>query len=139
MIESSMKMGMRKCNATGKGKWVQTKDTEKEDIHYQLEWIKIVIQGSKEFEKEEYEDALNLYKSFGQTFKRDLEIPSDNPLKKHFKTKVLSQAKVSEAYKKGYGSVENNNISNKLLEMGILTHVEYIDDHDSRDDQYNIT
>jgi hypothetical protein len=40
MIKNSMSMGMRKCNASGKGTWVQTKDKEIEDMHYEIEWIK---------------------------------------------------------------------------------------------------
>lgn len=132
IIKSSMSMGMRKCNASGKGKWIQTKDNEVEDLHYEIEWIKILIEGNREFEKEEYEDALNLYKSFGNIFKKELDIPENNPFKKQLKSKVLSQGKINEAYKKGYGSVSDNNISNKLLEMGILTHIEWIDDFDGR-------
>ena len=135
MIKSSMSMGMRKCNASGKGKWIQTREIEIEDMHYEIEWIKILIQGDKEFEKEEYEDAMDLYKQFGKIFKSDLQIPKDNPLRKQFKTKILSEAKVNEAYKKGFGSVSDNNLSNKLLEMGILTHVELIDDHEIKESE----
>jgi len=54
-------------------------------------------------------------------------------MKKHFKTRVLSQMKIDDAYKKGYGAMEDNNIANKLLEMGILTHIEWIKDFDTRD------
>ena len=54
---------------------------------------------------------------------------------KFFKTKLLPQEKVTEAYKKGYGAMKDNNIANKLLEMGILTHMEWIKDFDTRDSE----
>ena len=132
MIKQSMRLGKRKCNASGKGKWVMTFDTEDEDLHYKIEWIKILIRGDEEFEKEEYNDTLQLYKPFNKVFKKDL--PKDERLSKHFKTKILSMAQVADAYKQGYGSVGNQNTANKLLEMGILTHVEWLKDFDSRED-----
>jgi len=131
MINQSMRLGKKKCNASGKGKWVQTTESEPEDINYHIEWLKILIIGGEEFEKEEYEDALKLYKPFDKVFKKDF--PKDDNMAKHFKSKVLSGAKVDDAYTAGYGSVGDNNISNKLLEMGILTHIEWIKDFDSRD------
>lgn len=134
MIRQSMQLGKRRCNASGKGKWVMTYDKEIEDLNYQIEWIKIIIQGDKKFEEEEYNDALKMYEPFSKVFKQDM--PKDDRLKKHFKTKVLSATKVDEAYKKGYGELTGkvgSNIANKLLEMGILTHIEWIKDFDSRD------
>lgn len=132
MINQSMKLAKRKCNASGRGKWIMSTEIENEDMHYQIEWLKIIVQGDEAFEKEEYEDAQNLYKAFGKTFKKEFIIPSNNSLRKQFKTKVLSKAKVDEAYKKGYGAISDNNIANKMLEMGILTHLELIKDYDSR-------
>lgn len=133
MIKQSMQLGKRKCNASGKGKWIMTFDKEIEDLNYQIEWIKIIIQGPEEFEKEEYNDALKMYEPFNTVFKK--EMPKDDRLKSHFKTKILSSAKVDEAYKKGYGVLNESggNIANKLLEMGILTHIEWIKDFDSRE------
>ena len=104
-----------------------------EDLHNQIEWIKIIIQGTEEQEKEEYEEALQLYQPLNKLFKK--ELPKDDNMAKHFKSKVLSQVKVDDAYKKGYGAINDNNLANKMLEMGILTHVEWIKDFDSRDVQ----
>ena len=130
MIKQSMNLGKRKCNASDKGTWVQTFDKEIEDMNYEIEWIKILIQGDEKFEKEEYEDSQKMYQPFAKIFKK--EMPKDDRLRKHFKTKVLSATKVTDAYNKGYGAMSDNNIANKLLEMGILTHVEWIKDFDSR-------
>ena len=126
MIKQSMQLGKKKCNSSGKGKWVTTYEFEDEDLHYKIEWMKIMISGSPEFEQEEYEDALKLYGPLGKILKKEFKIPENNPLRKQFKTKLLSEAKVNEAYKKGYGAASDSNMANKLLEMGILTHIELI-------------
>jgi len=130
-------MAKKKANASGKISFVMTYDKESEDINYDIQWIKITIRGSKKMEKEEYEDSLKLYDPLGKIFKKQMpKAASDGRLGKQFKTKILNSSKVAEAYEKGYGSVTNKNIANKLLEMGVLTHVEWIDDFKSRTDEY---
>lgn len=131
IVRQSMSIAKKKANASGKINFVMTNHDEIEDLHYRLEWIKIVIQGTKEQEKEEYDEAMGMYAPLGKLFKKD--VPMDENMKQHFNTKVLSPIKVEEAYKKGFGVAENSNISNKLLEMGILTSIELIDDYDSRE------
>jgi len=132
IIKQSLNLAKKKANASNTGiKFIMTRETENEDINYQLEWIKIIIQGTKEQEEDEYNDIQGLYSPFGKILKKDM--PTDERLKRQFKTKLLTTEKVQEAYDKGFGSVSDNNIANKLLEMGILTHVEFIKDYDSRD------
>jgi len=132
IIKQSLNLAKKKANASNTGiKFVMTNEEESEDINYKLQWIKIIIQGTKEQEEDEYNDVQGLYTPFGKLLKKDM--PTDERLKRQFKTKLLSSDKVQEAYNKGYGAISDNNISNKLLEMGILTHVEWIKDWDSRD------
>ena len=131
IIKQSLSMAKKKADAHGKLSFVMTRETESEDMNYNLEWVKVVIQGTKEEEKEEHEETLGLYKPLSKIFKKD--IPKDERMKKHFKTKVLSAMKIEEAYKKGLEEISVNNIANKLLEMGILTSIELIEDYDSRD------
>ncbi len=136
IIKQSMSKAKRAANADGRISFVMTSETEPEDINYQIEWIKIRIEGSKENEQEEYEDALQFYKPLKKLFKSDLG--KDESLKKHFKTKVLTTEKLQEAYKAGYGSVGDNNLSNKMLEMGIITSINWIHDYQDRDNYPNI-
>ena len=124
-------MAKRKANASGKITFVIKYDKESEDMNYDIEWVKVIIQGTKEQEEEEYNEALQMYQPLNKIFKK--EMPKDDRMKQHFKTKILNSAKVDEAYKKGYGAVNDNNLSNKLLEMGIMTHIEWIKDFDSRE------
>ena len=131
IIRQSLSLAKKKANASGKIKFVMTNDAEDEDMNYQIQWIKIIIQGTKEQEEEEYKEALQMYSPLNKVFKK--AIPEDKRMKKHFKSRILSSAKIEDAYKKGYGALSDNNLSNKLLEMGILTHIEWVDDFDSRD------
>lgn len=131
IIKQSLSMAKKKANQANELRFVMTTDKENEDLNYQIEWLKVIIQGTKEQEKEEYDEAMALYKNFAKLLNK--EIPKDNNMKKHLKTKILSPVKVEEAYNKGYGAVSDKNIANKLLEMGIVTHVELIDDYDSKD------
>jgi len=131
IIKQSMNLAKRRANESGKIKFVLTHEEEEEDLNYKLQWIKVVIQGTEEQEKEEYEDSMKLYLPLNKVFKK--EMPKNENMGKHFKTKILSSAKVEEAYKEGYGAAQDNNVANKLLEMGILTHIEWIKDYNMRD------
>ena len=133
MIKQSLSMAKRKANASGKINFVLATEKESEDLNYDIEWLKITIQGTKEQEEEEYNESLQMYQPLNKIFKK--EMPKDERMNKHFKTKILSSAKVDEAYKTGYGAINDNNMSNKLLEMGILTHIEWINDFDTRKDE----
>jgi hypothetical protein len=137
MIKSGLSQATKKANACAKDdqkyaglKFVLTKDEEVEDLNYIIEWQKLIIQGTEEQEADEMKDIQDFYKPLGVLFKKDM--PKDENLNKHFKTKILTATKVTEAYEKGYGAVSDNNIANKLLEMGIITHIEWVKDHESR-------
>jgi len=134
IINQAINMAKKKANESGKIKFVLTKDKEKEDLNYSIEWLKVFIQGTLEQEKEEYEEAMGLYKPLNRVFKKD-SFSKNNDMKKHFKSKLLDGIKVEEAYEKGYGAAGDAMIANKLLEMGILTHIEMIPDHDTRQDE----
>jgi len=108
IIKQSMNMAKKKANASGNIKWFIMYDKETEDMNYNIEWIKNIIQGDKDGEKEEYEQSLKLYAPFSKLFKK--EMPKDENMTKHFKTKLINQGKVEEAYKAGYGSINDNNL-----------------------------
>jgi hypothetical protein len=130
MINQSLDMAKKAAHKAGTLAFVKMKEEEGEDISYKIEWVKIIIQGTEEQEKEEYEATLKLYSPLGKILRKD--VAADENLKKYFQSKVLSLARVEEAYKEGFGSMDKNNISNKLLEMGILTHIEWLKDFDNR-------
>lgn len=132
IIKQSMNLAKRKANSSNTGiKFVLTNPPyEVEDLNWQIEWMKIIIQGNQIQEKEEYEEAMNIYKPFGKLMKKEFD--RDENFAKPFKSTMLSTKKIDECYKTGYGVINDSNISNKLLEMGILTHIELIPDYENR-------
>lgn len=136
MIMQSMAIAKRRAKEDGRLIWNAHKEFEPESLQYQLEWYIIEIQGTKEMEEEEYKEAMMLYDTMDKHLKKDF--PTDDNLSKFFKTNKLTQDKVKEAYDKGYGAVENKSYANKLLEMGILTHIEWIPDYEMRKSQYHM-
>jgi len=132
IIGQSLTMAKKKASHYDDVKFVIVKDKEKEDLHWEIEWIKVIIQSTKEKEEEEYNEALRMYSPLKNIFKKGEVDHTHEDYKRVFNTKMLSMAQIEEAYKKGYGSVSDNNISQKLLEMGILTHIEWIKDFDNR-------
>jgi hypothetical protein len=135
MVKSAIMMAKRKANESGKITYVVTTHNEKEDLNWQLQWIKVVIQGTEEMEKSEYDDFQKMYGPFNKIFKKELDVKKDNTqLKRFFKSKILSEQKTKEAYDVGYGAMGDNNLANKLLEMGIITHIETINDYSTRKD-----
>jgi len=131
IIKQSLGLAKKKANASKTIEFVMTSKTEQEDLHYQIEWIEIIIRGTREQEEDEHNDIMKLYDGLTKIFKKDY--PVDKNLAKHFKTKVLNMTQVQEAYKKGYGASEGSTIAQKLLEMGIITYVEKVDDFSSRE------
>lgn len=131
IIKNSISLAKRKAKASKKITFEVFNETEHESLNYQIEWIKIVICGDKLSEQDEYNDCLNFYQPFGKLFKREMKV--DENMSKHIKSKFLPQEKIDKAYKEGYGSVSDVNLSNKMLEMGIMMHVELVEDYDTRE------
>jgi len=134
MIIQSLNLAKKKADKDGRMKFVINKETENEDINYMIQWRKVIIMGTKEMEQDEYKDSLKFYDNFKKNFKSNFDKNSE--LSKRFKTTFLGKEKVDEAYEKGFGATKNKSISQKLLEMGILTHIEKIDDYEQRDEVF---
>jgi len=130
----SFKKAKKAAKKDGRLEFNMTKEYESEDLHFQIEWMKIIIKGSPEMEQEEYDEANQMYDKLASHMKKDFD--TDKNMSKRLKTSKISSNKVKEAYEKGYGTVKNKNIANKLLEMGILTHIEKIEDYEGRNDMY---
>jgi len=135
MINTQMRATKKKINTTEYLKCKIIRDKESEDLHWDIDWLKVIIQGTPSAEEEEYKDSLNMYNKFGKVLKRDF--PKDDRLGKIFSSKKLGVDKIKEAYEQGYGDSSENNIANKLLEMGILTHIEWVEDFNSRIEMEN--
>lgn len=130
IINQSLTKAKKSAQKDGRMVFNIKKETESEDMHYNIEWRLMTIQGTEEMEEEEYNDSLKLYDKLGNQFKKDYGV--DTRLSKVLNTRMLNPTKLKEAYEKGHGAVSDKNIVNKLLEMGIITHMEWIKDFDSR-------
>jgi hypothetical protein len=131
IISQSLHLAKRKATENKTLEFCLTKKIESEDLYYNLEWIEVMITGTKEQELEEYKEALGLYDNLSKIVKKDM--PKDENMEKHFKSRFLSMEQVEDAYKKGYGVTSDSNLAQKLLEMGILTVVKFVDDFETRD------
>ena len=107
-------------------------EKESEDIFHVIEWMTVTIQGDKEGEEDEHEGALGMYKSLGNQLKKVPKDAKDERLAAVFKTKLLDEEKLKKAYAEGYASEKKKSVQKILLEMGLLTHIEWIKDFDDR-------
>jgi len=131
IITQSFSKARKAARKDGRVSFNIEKVFEEEDFHFQIEWRKITIQGPRDLELEEYDDSMKMYDRLESRLKKDF--PVDNQLSKMFKTKLLPERKVANAYEQGYGAVKDKSMSSKLLEMGIMTHVEFFDDFEARE------
>lgn len=107
---------------------VQNKD-EDDGIHYKFQW-KIVTVSSiiPSKEKEEYDAFMMLYEKLGNTMKNLLnkDVEKNSEISRTLKnSKVMTEKQWEEAKEAGYGALNNRDIASKLLEMGIITHIEW--------------
>jgi len=132
IISQSLNMAKKKATAADLT-FIKTKTVEREDLNYSLEWIRIIIKGTPKEEEEEYNDSMNIYRALGQIFKKK-EVPKNPAFSKMFNSKLYTPKQLEDSYKAGHGSVKDRTIADKLLEMGIMTIVEWKKDFDERDD-----
>lgn len=130
MIKSSFTKVKKKMTTAGIYCSLKVEE-ESEDLFYNLQWIKVEIQGTKEQEEDEYKDCQKMYDAMGVLFKKK-EVPKDANLAKHFKSKILDAKTIEDSYRAGHGAVKDRSIADKLLEMGILTSMSYTEDWQSR-------
>lgn len=139
MINQSFNLARRRCIATSKPKMVFEilKKQESESIRYNLEWIVIVVQGLPEQEKEEHQEIQSLNEQLVKRF-TSAQIPDsameNDELKKVFKTKILTPEKLKKVFEAGHQQTAQSSIAAKLLEMGIITDIELVEDYNTRDE-----
>jgi len=117
-------------NNSDKVNWVQKVDKEDDGKEYMFEWLKIYIQGNESQEQEEYNEAMKMYNRL------DKHLPKTIPIDKRAKLSMAKhlKARFKKNYEKGIEqfSKKQASISDKLLEIGIITEVEYIKDFGKR-------
>jgi len=130
IINNSLKLAKRKAaTANSNLIFVIEREEENEDINYIIKWVTIKIKGTKEEEEGEYNDILKFYTPLNKVFDKSKDFKqSKGKLSSMFKSKVVNISEIEKMYKKGLDETGENNISNKLLEIGIMSNVEWIED-----------
>jgi len=130
IISRALQMSKNKCDSMPEEQvqiTIQNKD-EEDGLHYKFQWKIVTISSLfPEKEKEEYDAFMNLYERVGAirkilTQKIDANADISGAVKG---SKVLSEKQWTEAKEAGYGALNNKDIASKLLEMGIITHIEW--------------
>jgi len=137
MISRALQMSKNKCDSMPEEQVRITIQNKEEDdgLHYRFEW-KIVSVSSifPEKEKEEYDAFMNLYERIG-TIKKivNQKIETNPEISAEIKkSKYITEAQWKEAKAAGYGALKNKDIASKLLEIGIVTHIEWKPDKDNQ-------
>jgi len=137
IIDRAMTMAKKACTKTPNGGCFDKRTfRDTEDINFDLEWIQMIYQGNPDQEEEEYNELGGFYKSLGSYFKKDL--PIDENFRKAFKTARVSDDQLKKMYSAGTSDLKNRTIAQKLLDMGIMIHVEKIDDFNIRDKKIEV-
>jgi len=104
------------------------KENEVEDLNYQIQWLTVTINGTKEQEEDEYGDLLKFYAPLKSVFDKNKFMVDDKTknLKNMFKSKLVNVVELEKMYKAGLDNIDKNNMQNKLLEVGIMSNIEYL-------------
>ena len=122
----------KECKTAGID-FTMTSITESENLNCDLEWRKVIISSSQEYENEQYNTFLDLYTNFRKFFNSSAVITNmnnwskNNPnLKKYPVTKLLSQSQIELSRNGLYGCVNSPEIFQKICDLGIFTFVQII-------------
>ena len=127
MINMSLNKARNAAKKDGSIIFNVEKTTEKDEIDdkYVYEWIEVIIQGNNSQEKEEYNEAMEMYQKLIKEKGKKIPKYEATYLRK-IMNKINSSKKHGRAYKAGEKEIKKSNMANKLLEMGILTDVEWV-------------
>jgi hypothetical protein len=132
IINNSLKLAKRKAKK-GNPNLLFTIERyeENEDINYIIQWSKVIIKGTEKEEEDEYNDLLKFYDPLNKVFDKNKMVnDKKTSLAAMFKSKVVDITEIEKMYKKGMDNTGEHNISNKLLEIGIMSNFEWVKDQD---------
>ena len=123
-----MEEHVKKINSEGdfSFKYNKKKFMEEESLNYNIEWIEVIIKGTEEKEKEEYDASMKFFSKLEQlpVFKQkkgNMEI--DPELSAEYAGK-LNSSRAKKAIQKGFERAKDMTISKSLNDIGIITIVE---------------
>ena len=135
IISRALQMAKNECDSKPEEQvtiTIQSKE-EEDGLHYKFQWKIMTISSIfPEKEKEEYDVFMTLYEKVGAIRKvLNQKVEANADMSKSIKgSKIMTEKQWEEAKEAGYGALNNKDISSKLLEMGIITHIEWKPDKD---------
>lgn len=137
IISRALQMSKNACDNKPEEQVIITLQNKDEDdgLHYKFQWKIMTISSIfPEKEKEEYDSFMTLYERVGAIRKvLNQKIETNSDISATMKnSKVMSEKQWTEAREAGYGALKNKDIASKLLEMGIITHIEWRPDKDEK-------
>jgi len=130
IINNSLKLAKRKAKkAKSDMVFIIEKYEENEDLNYIIQWTKVTIKGKEKEEEDEYNDILKFYAPLDSVFDKNKDFKkSKGTLSSMFKSKMVNISEIEKMYQQGLDDSGSNNMFNKLLEIGIMSNVEWIKD-----------
>lgn len=137
IITRALQMAKSACDDKPEEQIIITMQNKEEDdgLHYKFQWkIMNISSIFPEKEKAEYDVFMTLYDKVGAIRKvLDMKVEANADMSRAVRdSKVMSEAQYDEAKSAGYGALKNKDIASKLLEMGIITHIEWKPDKEAR-------
>ena len=123
-----MDKAIKKRNDAGDFSFSYSKDkyVEEENLHYNIEWLRLIINGSHEEEMEEYHQTMKSFDTLenNQSIKKNTKgIEIDPELSQAYRSKLRGRH-ANKLLTKGYERVKDITIVKTLNDVGILVSVE---------------
>lgn len=123
-----MEEHVKKINSVGdySFNYKKRKFIEEESLNYNIEWLEVMIKGTEEKEKEEYDASMKFFSKLENlpVFKQKKDnVVIDEELAAEYKGKLYGK-KAKRALQAGFNKAKDMTISKSLNDIGIITLVE---------------
>jgi hypothetical protein len=133
---STIKMDqhIKKLNSEGdfSFNYKKRKYIEDESLNYNIEWIEVIIKGTKEVEQGEYDASMKFFSKLENlpVFKQKKDqVEIDTDIASEYKGKLYSK-KAKKVIQAGFEKAKDMTISKSLNDIGIITLVEREEDEE---------
>jgi hypothetical protein len=127
---ATIKMDQHTKDINSKGdfsfNYKKRKFIEEESLNYNIEWLEVIIKGTEEKEREEYDASMKFFSKLENlpVFKQKKEgVEIDQELAAEYKGKLYGK-KAKKVIQKGFDKAKDMTISKSLNDIGIITIVE---------------
>lgn len=126
VIKMDKEIKKNEGNAKFNFQYTKRRFKEEESLNYNIDWIEIIIEGSEEIEKEEYEQSLKFFSKLESlpVFKQKTNgVEVDPEISAEYSGKLKGK-KNKKFLQEGFEKAKNITISKALNDVGIITFIE---------------